>query len=276
MNGILLINKPKGWTSFDVVNYLNKKFRLKVGHTGTLDPQATGVLVCLVGVTKALPFLVHSTKRYVASVKLGIKTSTGDVWGEVIQEQTVVPYENLAEIIQSFVGVQTQRVPMTSAKKVKGKKLMEYQRQNIPIETQYQEIEIKEIELLNSSLDSFEFKAHVSSGTYIRSLCEDIAGLTQNLGAMSSLIRTEVGNFKLEQCKELNDVTLSDLIPIERGLVHIPKVEVEDVNFVYHGKPLYIDFQGDIIGLYYQDRILAIYKYDHQNKIYKSQRGLWT
>lgn len=277
MNGIICINKPKGWTSFDVVNKISKTFRTKVGHTGTLDPQATGVLVCLVGATKVLPFLDMSTKRYRATCQFGLKTDTGDIWGNVVETQEIktVKKEDLVLVLNSFIGKQTQRVPMTSAKKVKGKKLIDYQRQNIEIEQQYHEIEIFDIQLIDVLDNGFVFDAFVSSGTYIRSLCEDIAEKCHQLGTMSELVRTQAGPFSLSDCVELENFKESKLMDLEEGLKHYPVLEVEDKMSIFAGKKIQHDYMGEQIRVKSQGELLAIYHYDHQNKEYRSQRGLW-
>lgn len=280
MNGIICINKPQDWTSFDVVNALSKKYRIKVGHTGTLDPKATGVLVCLVGATKVLPYLDMSTKRYTATCKLGIKTDTGDVWGNIIESSDSVHQidnNQLKIILEGFIGKSVQQVPMTSAKKVKGKKLYEYQRENIKIEPIYQEIEIIEIELLSISDTEFTFSALVSSGTYMRTLCEDIASKLGTIGTMSQLVRTHCGQFNLDDCVSIDDALgRLTLIPIDEGLTHYPQIEIDEPLIVYSGKRIKEQFVGDQVLVTHKGKALAIYRYDKDLKEYKSQRGLWT
>ena len=277
MHGILCINKPKGWTSFDVVNKVSRFYRTKVGHTGTLDPQATGVLVCLVGLTKALPFIDSKTKRYQATCQLGLKTDTGDIWGKTIQKQSISPVtkEQLETVLVSFMGQSSQRVPMTSAKKVKGKKLIDYQREKIEVQQQYTNIEIFDIKLLSISETSFEFEALVSHGTYIRTLCEDIAQKLNNIGTMSSLVRTENGPFKLSDCIDTEDLGQRDLIPIAKGLSHYKSLEIDDIKAIYNGKNIKHEYIDDQIAITHHDEIVAIYQYDDQIKEYRSQRGLW-
>lgn len=277
MVGLLCVNKPKDWTSFDVVNKLKRIFRTKVGHTGTLDPQATGVLVCLVGATKALPFLDMSTKTYVATCQLGLKTHTADIWGEVLIQQDPKPInqENLKTILKKMLGKQMQQVPLTSAKKVKGKKLLDYQRQNIEIETPQQEIEIFEIQLLEVNETQFTFSAKVSSGTYMRTLCEDIASQLGELGTMSSLIRTQCGPFTLDDCVEIDAVSFEALQPLEVGLQHYPAVEVDDEIAIKSGKELSLEYKGEVILIKKEGTLLAMYQYDKINHVYRSLRGLW-
>ncbi len=277
MHGILCINKPKDWTSFDVVNKVSRFYRTKVGHTGTLDPQATGVLVCLVGLTKALPFIDTKTKRYQATCELGIKTDTGDIWGQVQQKQPITTFSEsqLESVLESFIGHSKQRVPMTSAKKVKGKKLIDYQREKIEIEQQYTDIEVFEIKLIQMTETSFEFEAFVSSGTYMRTLCEDIAQKLNNIGSMSKLIRTENGPFTLSDCIEIEELGQHELIPLSRGLSHYKTLEVNDIKPIHNGKSIQHEYIDDQLAIVYQGDIVAIYQYDYQLKEYRSQRGLW-
>ena len=209
MDGILYINKPKDWTSFDVVAKLRRVLHTKsIGHTGTLDPQATGVLVLLVGkATKILPYLEKSRKEYIAEIEFGKKTDTGDIWGNVIETGEIkgVTEETLTDALNSFLGHSMQKPPMVSAIKKDGKKLYEYARAGIEIEVEKRPIEIFEIELLN--LNPVRFRVVCSAGTYVRSLCEDIAEKLGMLGTMSSLVRTKVENISLDECVDLMDVS---------------------------------------------------------------------
>ena len=278
MHGIVCIDKPKDWTSFDVVNALSKKYRVKAGHTGTLDPQATGVLVCLINSTKVLPFLDMSKKRYIATCQLGIKTDTGDIWGNIIEEKKSQPIDKdkLKTILTGLLGKSQQEVPMTSAKKVRGKKLYEYQRQQLDVETITQEIEVFEIHTHQVDEFSFVFEALVSSGTYMRSLCETIAKKLGQIGTMSDLIRSECGIFTLQDCVSIDEALGSlPLIPIEKGLTHYQSVEVSNPKEIIHGKRFEHEYIDDMILLTHQQKALAIYEYDDKQKNYRSKRGLW-
>jgi len=174
MNGIVLINKEKGKTSRDVVNLLSKKFNTrKVGHAGTLDPLATGLLI--IGInngTKILELLTMDEKEYIATVKIGIQTDTYDITGNIIEEKKdfSIDKEYLENTLKSFIGKYYQEVPKYSAVKINGKKLYEYARNGEEIELPKRFVEIKEIELLEFKEDEFKFKVLVSKGTYIRSL----------------------------------------------------------------------------------------------------------
>ena len=186
MNGIIIINKPKSYTSHDVVAKVKKILNVKkVGHTGTLDPNATGVLPLLLNDgTKLSKYLIQHDKEYEVVLKLGIKTDTADSEGKILKEDGFklndITKEKIKEVLQCFIGVQEQIPPMYSAIKVKGKKLYEYARSGENVELKPRNIQIYLIDLLNINKDNneIEFKVGCSKGTYIRSLCEDIAKTT--------------------------------------------------------------------------------------------------
>ena len=216
MDGIILINKQKGYTSHDAVNKVKHILNEKVGHTGTLDPNATGLLPVLVGKgTKLSQYLINHDKEYEVELKLGIKTNTADSEGKILEEkevqESILEKENIQNILQSFIGKQKQVPPIYSAIKVNGKKLYEYARKNIDIELKPREIEIYKITLLDidKKENIVKFIVKCSKGTYIRSLCEDIAKALGAVGYMKELERTEVGDFKLEQ-----SISIDDLISI--------------------------------------------------------------
>lgn len=205
MDGIILVRKEKGWTSHDVVSKVKKIFHEKVGHTGTLDPNATGLLPILVGKgTKLSYYLINHDKEYEVALKLGEKTDTADSEGKVIEKQEVeaskLEEEKVKTVLASFLGKQEQMPPMYSAIKVQGKKLYEYARKNETIEVQPRKIEIYSIGLtkINVEKQIICFTVHCSKGTYIRSLCEDIAKKLGTIGYMKELNRTKVGSFKIE------------------------------------------------------------------------------
>lgn len=196
MNGILVVNKPTGYTSHDIVSKIRKELNIKkVGHTGTLDPLATGVLPILLGNgTKLSKYLMNHDKEYIATIKLGEKTDTGDIEGNVVEQKIVKSFSEaqLVEVLKSFKGKQMQMPPMYSAIKINGKKLYEYARNGEKVEVSARKIEIYDIELLYYCDNEIKFKVSCSKGTYIRSLCEDIAIKLDNIGTMSSLQRTRV------------------------------------------------------------------------------------
>ena len=213
MDGILIVNKPKNCTSHDVVYKVKKITNQKVGHTGTLDPMATGVLPLLIGKgTLCSKYLIEHDKIYKATIQLGKKTTTADQEGEVIEEQEIannaLEPQYVTKRLKEFLGKQIQTPPMYSAIKVNGKKLYEYARKGQNVEVPKREIEIYEIELLNIDKQNkkIEYKVHCSKGTYIRSLCEDIAEKLGTIGYMAELERLKVGKFILKNAVSLDDL----------------------------------------------------------------------
>ncbi|MDD6879444.1 MAG: tRNA pseudouridine(55) synthase TruB [bacterium] len=210
MNGLLVINKEKNLTSRDVVNIVCKKLNTKkVGHTGTLDPIATGVLVLAIGnALKIVDEITHEQKEYIATVRMGIETDTLDVTGNILKEQKFdrPSKEVLKKTLKTFIGKSIQEVPLYSAVKVNGKRLYEYARNNISVELPKREIEIFNIELLEYNRYEFTFKAFVSKGTYIRSLIRDIGNKLNILCSMKELKRTKQGMFNIEDSYTLEDV----------------------------------------------------------------------
>lgn len=213
LDGIIVINKTKGCTSHDVVNKVKKILKEKVGHTGTLDPNATGVLPLLIGKgTKLSYYLIEHDKEYRVTLQLGIKTDTADCEGKKVEEKEVLESnltkEKIEQVLNSFVGEQSQMPPMYSAIKVNGKKLYEYARKNEEVEITPRKIKIYQIKLLTIDLKEKQiiFDVKCSKGTYIRSLCEDIAEKLETVGYMKELERTVVGNFNLS-----NSITIEEL-----------------------------------------------------------------
>lgn len=213
MDGIIIINKEKGWTSNDVVQKVKHIFNEKVGHIGTLDPLATGVLPLLIGKGTLLSkYLINHDKQYVATMKLGFKTTTGDSQGDVIEEKNVtnemLKEENVTNLLKSFKGKQSQIPPMYSAIKINGKKLYEYARKGQTIEVKPREVEIYDIKLISISKEIQEivYKVSCSKGTYIRTLCEDIAERLGTVGHMVNLERTKVGEFTIEQSLKISEI----------------------------------------------------------------------
>ena len=221
MNGIILVNKEQGVTSRDVVNRISKKLNIKsVGHAGTLDPIAEGVLV--IGVSKAtkiLELLTLDTKEYIATVKMGIKTDTLDITGNITEENYDfnVTEEEIKKALTSFKGEYLQTVPSYSAVKINGKKLYEYARGGIQVELPKRMVKIYNIELLEFNNEKFEFKFKtlVSKGTYIRSLINDIGDYLNIPCTMKGLIRTKSGKFKIEDCNEDKIISIKDALDIK-------------------------------------------------------------
>ena len=210
MDGVIIINKPKGYTSHDVVNIVRKQLNMKkVGHTGTLDPNATGVLPILVGqATKISKYLIEHKKTYIATIELGEKRDTGDSEGNIIESDSNIKEFDISiikQVLQSFLGKQKQIPPMYSAIKVNGKKLYEYARSGQEVEVEPREIEIYRIELIEYINNRIEFEVECSKGTYIRTLCENIAEKLGTIGYMKELQRTSVDKFKIKESINLED-----------------------------------------------------------------------
>lgn len=214
MDGIIVINKPKACTSHDIVYKVKKLLNQKVGHTGTLDPRATGVLPLLIGKgTQISKYLINHNKTYEVELQLGKKTETGDIEGKVIEEKEVdektLNNEIIEKVLKSFLGRQQQIPPIYSAIKVKGKKLYEYARKGERVEILPRNIEIFDIELIhiNKEEKQVQFSVNCSKGTYIRTLCEDIATKLNTVGFMLNLNRIKVGDFSIDDSISLDELT---------------------------------------------------------------------
>ena len=240
-HGIINVYKEKGFTSHDVVAKLRGICKQKkIGHTGTLDPEAVGVLpVCLGSATKLCDMLTDKTKEYVAVLKLGVVTDTQDLTGTVLEEHPVtVTEEQIRETIFSFQGDQLQIPPMYSALKVNGKKLYELAREGKEVERAARPITIHEIEILKEELPEITIRVSCSKGTYIRTLCHDIGQALLCGGAMVSLTRTRVGSFQIGQAYPLAKLQqLSDegrlseaVLPVEEVFSHLPVMHVEEAG----------------------------------------------
>ena len=212
MDGIIIINKPIGCTSHDIVYKVKKIFNEKVGHTGTLDPLAEGVLPLLIGKgTLCSKYLMDHDKKYIATIKLGIKTDTADLEGKIIEKiEKVEDFEEtkIKDILKSFVGIQEQLPPIYSAIRVNGKKLYEYARNNEKVEIKPRQINIYDINLLkyDKKQDEITFEVYCGKGTYIRSLCEDIAKRLGTIGCMIKLKRIEVGEFNIKDSISIEEL----------------------------------------------------------------------
>ena len=271
-NGFLIINKPKGYTSRDVVNEVSKKLGIKhIGHTGTLDPIATGILI--LGINngcKVIELITNEDNEYIAEVIVGVETDTLDSTGNILNTYNI---ENLTKkevtlALNSFIGKYNQEVPKYSAIHVNGKRLYEYARNDIDIELPKREVEIKKIKLLSLNKDTdnryhFTFSTLVSKGTYIRSLIRDI-GIKLNIPCtMNNLIRTKQGNISIEKSINLEEISESTkLIPITDILNNYPKLIVsKDLeNKVKNGAILDLEINNYLLILNDKEELLAIYK----------------
>lgn len=272
MNGILVVNKPDNYTSRDVVNKIGGILKTKkIGHTGTLDPIATGVLVvCIGNTTKLCELLTSEYKEYIATIKLGIKTDTLDTTGTIIEKKDYNVSENqIKEVLNTFLGTSIQTTPIYSAVKVNGKKLYEYAREGIQVELPKREINITNIELLSYKDDEIIFKTTVSKGTYIRALIDDICTKLNTVGTMSNLQRTKQGNFSIEDSYTIEDIQSGNykLLSIEEALTNLEQITINEelYNQVKNGSIIDKTFKNDIACLNYKGNIVAIYQTYHKD-----------
>ena len=269
MNGVLVVNKPQGYTSRDVVNKLNHIFHTKkIGHTGTLDPLATGVLVIAVGTyTKLVNELTSLDKEYIAEIKLGIKTDAGDITGNILKEDNNVNItkEDVLNVFNSFPKEYEQTVPKYSAVKINGKKLYEYARENISIALPKRLVNIYSLELLEFNSDSIKFKTKVSKGTYIRSLIEDICDRLGVLGTMNSLVRTKQGRFNIEDSIDLEEIHENTKLLDSKNVLDIKDYVLNDYEYklVSNGNKLNIELENGYYNLIFDDENIAIYKFNY-------------
>lgn len=267
-SGVLLVNKEKGMTSRDVVNEVSRILGIKkIGHTGTLDPMAEGVLVLTIGKTTKLGELLTAyEKEYVAKVKVGIKTDTLDITGNILKREKIDKKIDYEELLKSFPKKYNQEVPIYSAVKVNGKKLYEYARNNENVDLPKKEVTIKKIELLGSDKESFEFKCLVSKGTYIRSLIRDLGNKVNIDFTMSSLVRTKQGDFKIKDAYTLNDISNNNfsILSIEDVLSNYPKIIMDKTleKKVVNGCRLdnHYNIKDMVLFKNQENNLVAIYK----------------
>ena len=280
MDGIILVNKPQGFTSHDLVMKARRALGTsKIGHTGTLDPDAEGLMMLVVGkATKILPYIAIHDKQYLATLLLGTKTDTLDTAGTVLETREVRDYsdEEIRAVLDSFLGPQKQVPPMYSAKKVNGKKLYELARHNVEIEREPVDIEIKSIELVSHEGSRFTFRTEVSSGTYIRVLCSDLAERLGTIGCMASLVRESIDRFHLEDACTLEELAEGNyqLLSTYDVLYQYPYCELDELADVYNGKPLQLDTKYDFVFITSEKKIIAAYERG-ANGLFYCRRGLW-
>lgn len=269
LNGIIIINKPKNHTSHDVVAKVKKILNVKkVGHTGTLDPNATGVLPLLVNQgTKLSKYLIEHDKEYEVTLKLGIKTDSLDGEGNIIDKQNVEwdKLQDVEDVLNSFIGKQEQIPPMYSAIKVNGKKLYEYARRGESIEIKPRNIEIYEIYLqkVEKEINEIKFKVSCSKGTYIRTLCEDIAKKLGTIGYMKELNRTKVGIFNIENSLSIEDIESfqenieEKIITMQQlfGKYPIINLQKSELEKFLNGVKINIKLQDGIYNIYEENYI---------------------
>ncbi|MBQ6550139.1 MAG: tRNA pseudouridine(55) synthase TruB [Lachnospiraceae bacterium] len=294
MDGILIINKEQGYTSFDVVAVLRKVFGQKrIGHGGTLDPMAEGVLPVFLGsATGLMNFLGEADKCYEAGILLGKETDTEDIWGNVLREAPVnVTEEEVRAAVKSFEGVYSQVPPMYSAKKRDGKKLYELAREGVTVEREAVPVSIRSIGLIKADLPEFRIRVVCSKGTYIRSLARDIGKKLGTGACMTSLLRVSHGGFSLDVSHTVPEVreakengALSDLvIPLDEVLSAYPKLFMTELTdkLLMNGNRIPEDVlklsespeNGALYRAYLSDgRFAALYRYSAENGCFRAEK----
>lgn len=269
INGVIIVNKPEGYTSRDVVNKLNIIFHTKkIGHTGTLDPIATGVLVVAIGsYTKLVNYLTSYDKEYIAEIKLGVKTDTSDITGKEIETDYNynVDTDIILDVFSKFPKTYEQEVPKYSAVKIDGKKLYEYARENVDVELPKREVHIYSLELLEFNNGIIKFKTKVSKGTYIRSLIEDICKMLNTIGTMNSLIRTKQGSFDISDAIDLFDINENTPLLNEEDFLEVKKIFVskEEKKKVLNGNILNKEVSDGFYNVYTKQNKLALYEFNN-------------
>ena len=233
MNGFLLVDKEQDWTSSDVVAKLRGVLHeRRIGHAGTLDPMATGLLVVMVGkCTKASDYVMHQDKEYIASIKLGTVTDTQDIWGNVLHKSDeCVSLKELEEVIESFTGDIEQIPPMYSAIKINGQKLCNIARRGGEVEREPRKIHVETIEVLSGGGDEYCLRINCSSGTYVRTLCHDIGAKLGCGACMSSLRRVRIGNASVDDAHRISEISEEFLIPGDNPMWNLPEKIVEKIS----------------------------------------------
>lgn len=300
LDGIFNVYKEKGYTSHDVVAKLRGiAGQRKIGHTGTLDPDAEGVLpVCLGKATKVCGVLTDKSKTYRAVLLLGRRTDTQDISGACLEERDAsgLTPEDVERAVKSFLGDYMQTPPMYSALKVGGKKLYELAREGKTVERKARKVQIHRIEIQKMELPRVWLEVECSKGTYIRTLCDDIGEMLGVGGCMEELLRTRVGNFRIEDSLKLSDLQqyrdtgalAEHLIPVDRVFETCPRVDVPRhlEALLYNGNPLRLQGQtgeatqikeGDVVRMYdCSGRFIALYRYQQKSNLYKNEKMFFS
>ncbi len=278
MDAVLLLNKPVGMTSFDAVNRCRRILHeRKAGHTGTLDPNAEGLMIILFGkYTKFLPYCAANHKCYEAEFIFGSMTDTQDIWGTEIDQRTPKPHtlEEVQKAASSFVGEGTQIPPMYSAVKINGQKLYDLARKGQVVERKPRPVTIDRMDITKEN-DTWRLSAVVSGGTYIRTLIHDLGASLGEYAVMSKLTRTGIEDIRLCEACTLEQLEASPaFVPVERVLdPSIPKVETNAYEYVVHGRAIRLDRNDPEVLLTKDGTVLAAYV-RREDGIYHCQRGL--
>lgn len=280
MDAVILLNKPAGMTSFDAVAKCRRIFHeRKIGHTGTLDPEASGLMIILLGkYTKLLPYCVKNHKAYQATLKLGEMTDTEDIWGTIINTKTpsIHTEAEIDNAVQSLTGDILQVPPMYSALKKDGKKLYEYARQGIEIEREARPVHISTLEVEKIDETNYLMNAVVSSGTYIRTLIADFGKQLNELAIMSSLVRTKIEHLSLKDACTFEDLESGDsfLSPLQVIDPTYKIVETDQVVDIKNGKRIKLDIQDPQVIFTSKGELLAAYALQ-EDGLYHCLRGLF-
>lgn len=266
-NGVLLIDKPAGFTSRDIVNQVGKIFHTKkIGHTGTLDPMATGVLILCVGsYTKLVDNLTSKNKKYIAVMQLGLLTDTLDTTGKTLKEESVnISKDQIYAAFKNFPREYNQEVPSYSAVKINGKKLYEYAREGISIHLPKRMVSIYSLEILSIDNNEVTFKTCVSKGTYIRSLIRDLGASLKTYASMRSLRRVSQGAFAINKCLKISDITENTSLLTLDDLFSYPHFSLNDTEYqkVLNGNKLSLKSESLYLLLTYQNKTIALYMKD--------------
>ena len=278
VNGVINIYKEKGFTSHDVVAKLRGILKIKkIGHTGTLDPDAEGVLpVCIGNATKLCELIMEKDKIYEAELILGKQTDTQDISGEVLNESDEylkLTEDEITDVINSFVGEYDQIPPMYSALKVNGKKLYEYAREGVEIERKSRRVNIFDIEILSIELPVAKIRVHCSKGTYIRTLCNDIGNKLNVYGCMGELLRTKTGIFELEKSyklSEIQEIVNSGNLIENQALIKVDEVLSDYEKLILNKNYEKLLFNGNILdknAFSLEDGLSAVF--DTDGKMYR-------
>ena len=266
-NGVLLIDKPAGFTSRDIVNQVGKIFHTKkVGHTGTLDPMATGVLILCVGsYTKLVDNLTSKNKEYIAVMQLGLLTDTLDTTGKTLKEESVnISKDQIYAAFKNFPREYNQEVPSYSAVKINGKKLYEYAREGVSVTLPKRIVNIYSLEILSIDNNEITFKTCVSKGTYIRSLIRDLGVSLKTYASMRSLRRVSQGEFTIDKCLKISDITENTSLLTLDDLFSYPHFSLNDTEYqkVLNGNKLFLKSASLYLLLTYQNKTIALYMKD--------------
>ena len=265
MQGIVIVNKESGWTSFDVVNKLKHIYNTKkVGHLGTLDPMAEGVLPVAVGrATKLFDYYLNKTKTYIANIKFGVLTDSLDATGAVIKTEDInITEAEFKKALNSFVGKISQVPPRVSAKKINGRRAYDLARNNIEFEIKPKNVTIYEIEYISKVADNeYQFKVVCEAGTYIRSLCRDIGEKLNTIATMTKLVRTKAGEFSIENSHTISEIESNKdafLLPLEKVLNNEQKLvlSVDNLPALINGRKLVVNEQDSKLVTVYCGNIL--------------------